>query len=269
MAPPLPCSWRYLPSPRLPSLHLHLGGPGSRRWGYIRLELLLPPTSTTHWDAPPPSQRSSCREGDHPPHSQGSRNGDSAGARPGTPSLPRLGQSASASPQRGALSGAVSESDHSTGLCQRQGQGHLPNTYPQGTAAAPAGVGRAAAFPGHLLPHLSCHCPVGTGRGPLWAGKLGQQGPENRGFEANKLIVREENPGCGKKKNRQRGQENAGFQIQVAYCGPFQSSPPSTDQATTTGKGPRPHTSLSVQSPTPTTPALWSLLSHLGDVCLP
>ena len=42
----------------------------------------------------------------------------------------------------------------------------LPNTHPQGAAAAPAGMGRAAAFPGHLLPHFGSHRPVGTGRGP-------------------------------------------------------------------------------------------------------
>ena len=75
----------------------------------------------------------------------------------------------------------------------------LPNTHPHGAAAAPAGMGRAAAFPGHLLPHFGSHRPAGTGRGPLGAGKLGQQGPGNWGFGAHRFMLGEENPGCGKK----------------------------------------------------------------------
>lgn len=97
-------------------------------------------------------------------------------------------------------------------LCQRAVGGHLSNTYPQGAAAAPAGVGGATAFPGHLLPHLCGHRSAGKGRRPLGAGKLGQQGPENLGFGAKKFIYGRKIQAVERKKQA-AGQEKLGFGI--------------------------------------------------------
>lgn len=84
---------------------------------------------------------------------------------------------------------------------QRAGswRGHLPNTYPQGAAAASAGVGGATALPGHLLPYLRSHRPAGT-EGGHWGHEHLGSGARRTPLRANKSLLRDENPGCGREK---------------------------------------------------------------------
>lgn len=139
--------------------------------GDSRLELLLP-DHPQECSPPNPPQGSSWREGNQPPHSHSLGTGLGMVLGPDRHLLP-----------------CHSWDPPSLNFPQTRGGGYLPNSYPQGAAAAPAGVGRAASFPGHLFPHLGSHGPVGTRRRPSEAGKLGQQGPGNHGLGANKFFL--------------------------------------------------------------------------------
>lgn len=187
---------------------------------------------------------------------------------------------------------AQAEGNPSFSREQGLGGGHFPNTYPQGAAAAPAGMGRATAFPGHLLPHLSCHCPVGNGRGLVTGSsalRTWLSGPTDSLCERKIQAV--------KRKKQAAGQENPGFWIhrsQPAGLSAVTNTQPRTTP--TPGWAWSPSTPLSIiygghchwegpkrsQTPLYSTshpqshqgsesclPVLWFLLAHLGDFCSP
>lgn len=144
------------------------------------------------------------------------------------------------------------------------GRGAPPHTYPQVAAAAPAGVGGAAAFPGHLLPHLGCHCPVGTGRGPVGTGNVGSRALRAR-LRGQHINSAGEESRLRQENSRPLGQGKGGFQRHASHTAASPTPSPST-WGNATGRDPQGVIGPSSPNPTLTTPALWSLLSHLGGV---
>lgn len=231
MAPPLPSAADRTSQPPGRRPPLHLGGPGSRRWGSLRLEPLPHPTPTTHRAVPHPRE--------HPPLSQGSRNGGSTGpAR--NPSLPRSGRNRLSFPT-GQGTGGWGGQSPGTGephLYERAGSGQGGTCR---TLTPRELLQRLLEWGEPLRSRDTCFltsaATVLRGQeGAVGTGECGQQGPEDLGVGASKFIVREE-PRLRRENNRPLGQENLGFQTHTSHTAALPTPSPSTDGATAPGKG--------------------------------